>query len=463
MFYFGILGIVLLNTHNSRDEISRLQRQGMPRDDSLAAAVDDLAKRFPEPALPPAELLECAQGASVRALLYGCELSTGTPHTGFVCTRVLLEMLHTRSSSASDLCAHDGMMRLFSVASSCNVAEGTRALAVRCMAAAAEWHEQALAHVRADERGLLAWACATVTEGTLSEMRGALVELLAVAVLDDDARGKMLLWGTWADVSQLLGRDVHALQDDDVSRVLFIMTALLHSEHDANAIWQSQRGNADALVHNLANVLVQRDRHALEGAIHASALRLLEHTLVLEDARAAMARHGVLGLAVDQIKHKDTSSCAVQDAVALLGGYLERRQFAPALCQSARARACFEELVPRLVALLYERQRYNYERLCTQALRLMHALVDTDASFAGFIERAGVRNALAFATRQRAITTHRKGMTAQTKLLAALDSALGARPQLRSARRDRDAAVPLCQHRPKRQKCQAATSTLASP
>jgi len=435
----------------------------MPRDDSPAATVRDLAERFPDPALPPAELFECAQDASVLALLYGCELSTSTPHTGFVCTRVLLETLHTRSSSTRDLCAHNGMMRLFSVASSCNVAEGTRALAVRCMAAAAGEHEQALADVRTDERGLLAWACAMVTEGTLSEMHGALVELLAVAVLDDDARGKMLLWGTWAHVSQLLGRDVHTLEDDDVSRVLFIMTALLHSEHDANAIWQSQRGNADALVHNLANVLVQRGRHALEGALHASALRLLGHTLELEDARAAMARHGVLRLAADQIKDKDTSSCAVHDAVALLGGYLERRQFAPVLCQSVRARGCFEELVPHLVRLLYESQRYNYERLCMQALRLMHALVETDASFAGFIERAGVRNALASATRQREITTHQKGITAQDKLLAALDSALGGRPQLRSARQDKDAAVPLCQPRPKRQKCKAGTSTLASP
>ena len=436
----------------------------MPRDNALPATVRDLAARFPGPALPPDELFACAQDTSigVDALLDGCEHSTSTPHASFVCTRVLLEVLLTRSSSAKGLCAHNGMMRLYDVACCRNVAGRTRALAVRCMAAAAGLEEDALAVVRADERGLLVWACAMVTESTLREMHGALVELLAVAVLDDDARGIMLTCDTWASVSALLGRDVHALDDDDVSGVLFIMATLLHREQDANAIWQSQRGNADALVHNLVNVLVHHGRRALEGAIHASALRLLAHTLVLEDARAAMVRHGVLRLAVDHIKHEDTSSCAVHDAVCMLAGYLHTRQFAPAAWDIAGARRCFEELLPRLVGLLYDQQRYNYERLSMQALRLMHALVETDASFAGFIEGAGVRNALAFATRQRGIRTHREVMTAQSRLLKALDSVLGTRPQLRSARPHGDAAASLCQPRPKRQKCKAAIGTPAS-
>lgn len=418
----------------------------MPRDASLAATVRDLAARFPGPALPPAELFECAQDASipVGTLLYGCELSTSTPHTGSVCTRVLLEMLHTRSSSARDLCAHNGMMRLFFVARSCNVAEGTRALAVRCIAAAAGLHEDALADVRADERGLLAWACATITEGTLSEMRGALVELLAVAVLDDDARGKMLLWDTWADVSQLLGRDVHALDDDDVSGVLFIMTALLHSEQDASGIWAQHSDTAEVLVHNLAKLLVERGHHALQGAIHASALRLLRHTLALEDARAAMVKHGVLRLAVDQIKHKDAYSPELHDAVGLLVGYMEKRQLAGVASDIPRVRAALQDAVPCLVGLLYDKGRYNYVRLCVQGLRLMHALIETDASFAQFSESAGVRDALAFATLERQIKRHRDAMTGVNKLLIALD---GARP--------------VTPHHGKRQKLHAAANARA--
>jgi hypothetical protein len=437
----------------------------MPRDDSLAATVRDLAARFPGPALPPDELFACAQDKSigVKALLYGCELSTITPHAGFVCAHMLLEKLHTLDSSARDLCANNGMMRLFFVARSCNVVERTRALAVRCMAAAAAAHEAALADVRADERGLLAWACAMVTEDTLSEMRGALLELLAVAVVDDDACETMLLCDSWASVSQLLGRDFHALDDDDVKGVLCILKTLLHREQDANVIWQSESGNADALVHNLVKVLVHRSRRAFKGAMHATALRLLADTLVLEDARAAMLRHGVLRLTADQIKHEDTASCAMHDAVALLGEYLQRRQFAPALCQSVLVRGCFEGLVPCLVGLLYDKRRYSYERLCMQVLRLMHALVETDASFAGYIEGAGVRNALAFATRQRGIRTDREVMTAQSKLLAVLDSALGTRPQLRSARPHGDAPASGCLPRPKRQKCKAAIGTPASP
>lgn len=427
----------------------------MPREDSLAATVRDLTRRFPGPAQPPDELFECAQDACVRALLYGCEQCD--PHAGSVCTRVLLEKLHTLSSSARDLCAQNGVMRLFDVACSCNVAEGTRALAVRCMAAAAGVEEDALAPVRADERGLLVWACAMVTESTVREMHGALVELLAVAVLDDDARGKMVLCGTWGDVSQLLGRDVHALDDDDVGRVLFIMATLLHSEQDANAIWQSESGNADALVHNLVNVLVHRGRRALEGAIHASALRLLAHTLALEDARAAMVRHGVLRLAVDQIKHEDTASCAMHDAVALLAGYLQKRQFAPVPCDIPRARHWFEELIPSLVGLLYEKQRGNYARLCMQGLRLMHALVETDASFARFIEVAGVRNALAFATLQRGIKTHREVMTAVNRLLKALDNACVFSAETFPAHTCEDGAMPTCSRGRKRQKCRPMT------
>ena len=440
-----------------------MPREDMPREDSLAATVHDLAARFPGPALPPDELLACAQDKSigVKALLYGCEHSD--QHAGFVCAHMLLEKLHTLNSSARDLCANNGMMRLFFVARSSNVAERTRALAVRCMAAAAGVHEAALAHVRADESKLLAWACAMVTEGTLSEMRGALLELLAVAVLDDDACDTMLLCDSWGSVSQLLGRDFHALDDDDVKGVLFILETLLHREQDAKVIWQSESGNADALVHNLVNVLVHRSRRAFQGAMHASALRLLAHTLALEDARAAMLRHGVLRLAVDQIKHEDTASCAVHDAVGLLAGYLQRRQFAPEPCQSVRARGCFEGLVLRLVWLLYDKRRYNYERLCMQVLRLMHALAETDASFSGFIEGAGVRNALAFAKRHRGIRTHREVMTAQSNLLAVLDSALGTRPQLRSARPHGDAPASGCLPRPKRQKCKAAIATPASP
>jgi hypothetical protein len=437
----------------------------MPRDDSLAATVRDLAARFPGPALPPDELFACAQdkSISVKALLYGCKHSTSDPHAGFVCAHMLLEKLLTLNSSARDLCANNGIMCLFDGACCCNVAQKTRALYVRCIAAAAAVEDDALAPVRADERGLLVWACAMLNESTLREMHGALVELLAVAVLDDKARGIMLTCDTWGSVSALLGRDFHALDDDDVNGVLFILKTLLHSEQDANVVWQSESGNADALVHNLVNVLVHRSRRAFKGAMHASALRLLADTLVLEDARAAMVRHGVLRLAVDQIKHEKTASCAVHDAVALLGGYLQRRQFAPVLCQSVHARGCFEGLVPCLVGLLYDQRRYNYERLCMQALRLMHALVETDASFAGFIEGAGVRNALAFAKRQRGIRTHHEVMTAQSNLLAVLDSALGTRPQLRSARPHGDAPASACLPRPKRQKCKAAIGTPASP
>ena len=460
LFYFGIFWDCVIN---SRHEILRLRRQHMPRDDSLAATVRDLAARFPGPALPPDELFACAQGADVCALLHGCKHSTSDPEADYVWTRVLLEKLKSCASSAKALCANNGIMCLFDGACCCNVAEKTRALYVRCIAAAAAVGDDALAPVRADERGLLVWACAMLNESTLREMHGALVELLAVAVLDDKARRTMLTCDTWAYVSALLTRDVHALDDKDVSRALFIMAMLVHSEQDANAIWQRESGNADALVHNLVNVLVHRRPNALEGAIHASAWRLLARTLALEDARAAMLRHGVMRLAVDHIKHEDTSTCAVHDAVALLGGYLEGRQFAPEPCQSVRARGCFQGLVPCLVGLLYDQRRYNYERLSMQALRLMHALVETDASFAGFIEGAGVRNALAFATRQRAIRTHREVMTAQSNLLAALDSALGTRPQLRSARPHGDAPASLCQPRPKRQKRKAAIGTPASP
>lgn len=437
----------------------------MPCDNALPATVRDLAARFPGPALPPDELFACAQDTSigVDALLDGCEHSTSNPHAGFVSAHMLLEKLHTLNSSARGLCAHNGMMRLYDVACCGNVAGRTRALAVRCMAAAAGLEEDALAVVRADERALLVWTCSMVSESAVREMHGALVELLAVAVLDDQARGIMLTCDTWAYVSALLTRDVHALDDEDVSRALFIMAMLVHSEQDANAIWQSESGNADALVHNLVNVLVHRGRRALEGAIHASAWRLLARTLALEDARAAMLRHGVLRLAVDHIKHEDTSSCAVHDAVCMLAGYLHTRQFAPEPRDIARARRYFEELLPRLAGLLYDQRRYNYEWLSIQVLRLMHALVETDASFAGFIEGAGVRNALAFATRQRRIRTHHEAMTAQSRLLAALDSALGTRPQLRSARPHGDAPASLCQPRPKRQKRKAAIGTPASP
>ena len=129
-----------------------MPREDMPRDDSLTATVQDLAGRFPGPALPPDELFACAQDTSIPidALLYGCEHSTSDPHAGFVCTRVLLEVLLTRSSSAKDLCAKNGIMLLYDVACCGNVEGRTRALAVRCMAAAAGLEEDALAVVRAD-------------------------------------------------------------------------------------------------------------------------------------------------------------------------------------------------------------------------------------------------------------------------------------------------------------------------
>lgn len=434
----------------------------MPRDDSAAATVRDLARRFPRPTLAPDELFECASSTCVEALLHGCGGGEGDRHTRFLCARVLLEKLQTHSGSAKVLCEHSGIARLLSVACSCTVRQDTRALAVRCMAAAARSEDAALESVRTDADGLLSWACAASSAGTRSGLCGALAELLAVAVVDDEARRLMMLRNAWASVSSILGPGVDALLDEDVHAVLCIMAALLHSKQDASVIWAQERGNVHTLVGNLAALLACRGRHALLGAVQASALGVLRHTLALAEARAAMVEHGVLHACADVVRQQSPYSPVLLAAVALLAEYMRGKKFAAEPGDAVRARAVFEDVLPCLVQLLYDTHRCNYHQLSMQVLHLVHALVDADASFARFLQTTDVREALHCAVQQRCINTHDASMQASSKLLALLDAVHEFAWDIRSACAREDAEEAVCAPRCKRQKQKQTGGTAVS-